>query len=147
MTITFESPLEELAYPIIEKIAIQYNLKFKYQCGVGTNSYQSDYDEDSFEDEYGFVPRVWEDAPIYEWDQYRVDFALQSKTMRLAIEIDGREFHDTMYYRVRDERRQKNIESYGWKVLRVPGYTLKNPEIMKQMIINILFKPQSLDGF
>jgi superfamily I DNA/RNA helicase/very-short-patch-repair endonuclease len=46
---------------------------------------------------------------------FRVDFALPER--RLAIEADGREWHDA----VRDRRRDEELAALGWEVLRFSG--------------------------
>ncbi len=63
--------------------------------------------------------------PQYEIDggRYRLDFALlDDGNMKIAIEADGHEFHErTKDQAERDKRRDRYLQSDGWKVLRFTG--------------------------
>lgn len=50
---------------------------------------------------------------------YRIDIAFPEKM--LAIECDGRQYHNTPEKIAKDKERQKFLESQGWKVMRYSG--------------------------
>lgn len=50
---------------------------------------------------------------------YRVDFGIPER--RLAIELDGFEFHSSREQMAKDKKRQRDIESEGWRVCRFSG--------------------------
>lgn len=56
--------------------------------------------------------------PEYPIGKYFVDFGNPIK--KVVIEADGKEYH-TKQYEIKDQVRQKEIESLGWKVIRVKG--------------------------
>jgi len=58
----------------------------------------------------GLRPRVQ-----YGIDRFRVDFAFPE--FRLAVEADGREWHD----RARDQRRDAHLQALGWQVVHLTG--------------------------
>ena len=57
--------------------------------------------------------------PQFIVDQYRLDFALLNE--KIAIEIDGHEFHKTREQRTNDAKRERYLQSKGWKVIRFTG--------------------------
>lgn len=68
----------------------------------------------------GLVPQY----PINR-GQYRLDFAVTyggvDGCVRIAIELDGFDSHHTTDQIAHDHRRQREIESLGWKVIRFGG--------------------------
>ncbi len=50
---------------------------------------------------------------------FRADFAIPSK--RIAIEIDGHEYHKTKEQRTNDAQRERAMQREGWKVIRFTG--------------------------
>lgn len=50
---------------------------------------------------------------------YRADFAIPSK--RIVIELDGHEYHKTKEQRTKDARRERDLQTAGWKVIRFTG--------------------------
>lgn len=50
---------------------------------------------------------------------FRLDFAIPEK--KIAIELDGHEFHKTKEQRTHDAERERKIQSYGWRVIRFTG--------------------------
>jgi very-short-patch-repair endonuclease len=50
---------------------------------------------------------------------YRADFAIPY--IKIAVEIDGQEFHSTKEQRTYDAQRQRDLEIEGWKVIRFTG--------------------------
>lgn len=52
---------------------------------------------------------------------YCLDFALLCKNGRIDIECDGREFHSGEPAHEKDRKRNNELASYGWSVLRFSG--------------------------
>jgi hypothetical protein len=51
-----------------------------------------------------------------------VDFGIYAKQMRLAVEVDGHEFHEkTKEQAARDKRRDRELQQEGWNVFRFTG--------------------------
>lgn len=50
---------------------------------------------------------------------YRADFAIVDR--KLAIEIDGHDYHKTKEQRTNDAKRQRALELAGWRVIRFTG--------------------------
>ena len=50
---------------------------------------------------------------------YRVDLAIPEK--RVAIELDGHQFHSTPQQRTRDAKRERFLQREGWQVIRFTG--------------------------
>jgi very-short-patch-repair endonuclease len=57
--------------------------------------------------------------PQHPVGKYRLDFAIPDK--RLAIELDGHEYHKTKYQRTHDAKRDRWLYGQGWHVLRFTG--------------------------
>lgn len=57
--------------------------------------------------------------PQFIVDHYRLDFAFPDE--KIAIEIDGHEFHKTREQRTNDAKRERYLQSKGWKVIRFTG--------------------------
>jgi very-short-patch-repair endonuclease len=57
--------------------------------------------------------------PQHPVGKYRLDFAIPDK--RIAIELDGHEYHKTKYQRTHDARRDRWLYGQGWHVLRFTG--------------------------
>ena len=57
--------------------------------------------------------------PQHNVGRYRLDFAIPNK--RIAIEIDGHEYHKTKYQRTHDAQRDRWLFGQGWNVLRFTG--------------------------
>lgn len=132
--IRFESEIERMVYPIINTLAIQHKLKFTYQKKLGyqsggltkedwcmANNKYYDHDESSWEN--------------YSWEceLYRVDFVLESEKIKLAIEIDGEDFHKN---KEKDEKKDSYLMRNGFKVLRFTGKDVfKSPYRIKEQIL------------
>ncbi len=55
-------------------------------------------------------------------DLYRLDFAILKGSLRVAVEVDGFEFHDaTPETAERDKARDRALVAAGWRVLRFSG--------------------------
>lgn len=63
----------------------------------------------------------------------RVDFAYPSS--RLAIEVDGAQFHTLSEAQERDRRRQDEIEALGWRVLR---FTARDLRHRREWVLRVL---------
>jgi very-short-patch-repair endonuclease len=57
--------------------------------------------------------------PQYEVDKYRLDFALPQQ--KVAIELDGHEYHKTKEQRTKDAQRERYLQKHGWQVIRFTG--------------------------
>ncbi len=57
--------------------------------------------------------------PQHPVGKYRLDFAIPDK--RVAIELDGHEYHKTKYQRTHDAQRDRWLYGQGWTVLRFTG--------------------------
>lgn len=51
--------------------------------------------------------------------RYRADFAIPSK--KIVIELDGHEYHKSKEQRTNDARRERDLQTAGWKVIRFTG--------------------------
>ena len=54
--------------------------------------------------------------PQHHIGKYRVDFADPSRM--IAIEVDGLAYHNGQESFIRDQQRQRDIQSAGWTVIR-----------------------------
>lgn len=57
--------------------------------------------------------------PQHPVGKYQLDFAIPGK--RIAIELDGHEYHKTKYQRTHDAKRDRWLFGQGWHVLRFTG--------------------------
>ena len=63
--------------------------------------------------------------PQYPVGNYFIDFA--DPVRKIGVEVDGRAWHKD---REKDDTRQKELESLGWKILRIRGFeTYKDDSI------------------
>ena len=142
--INFESPIEEIAYPLIKKIAYDYDLEFTYQekFGYKSGGYSS-FENYCFETEqdFGNFDPEWEDSS-WECELYRVDFTLKSTKLKIAIELDGEEFHQDKW---KDLKKDEYLESKGFHIIRASGSTVVN-EISQliKTIIDLIHKESNL---
>lgn len=74
---------------------------------------------------------------------YELDFALVGPTTRLNVEVDGSQHLDERGRQRRtDLLRDRNIESLGWRVLRIPDWQcLLEPETAVDIIADALSAP------
>lgn len=61
----------------------------------------------------GFMPQVWVGT------KYRLDFAHEGD--KIAIELDGYEYHSSKDQFTKDRQRQRELEQLGWRILRFSG--------------------------
>jgi very-short-patch-repair endonuclease len=52
-------------------------------------------------------------------DSYRIDLAIPNK--KVAIELDGHEFHKSREHRTYDAKRERYLQRQGWQVIRFTG--------------------------
>jgi very-short-patch-repair endonuclease len=70
---------------------------------------------------------VWHDIranglpmyPQFPVDGYFLDFA--DPVNKIAIEVDGKEFHSSKEHKEKDREREKNLMLRGWRVYRLQG--------------------------
>lgn len=100
----FESPAEAEIFPLFNSYAIKNHLTMEYQKKLGI----SDFSED------------WMD---YRIERYRVDYTFEGynekyNKIKLAVEIDGKEYHQNIF---REDRRDRWLIYYDYKVLHIPA--------------------------
>lgn len=57
----------------------------------------------------------------YQVKKYVLDFAYIDDIFKLAIEIDGHEYHKTKKQRTHDAKRARELTALGWDVIRFTG--------------------------
>lgn len=62
--------------------------------------------------------------PQVVFEPYRIDLAIPEK--KVAIEIDGHDFHKTRQQRTRDAKRDRFLQIHGWQVIRFTGSEVHN---------------------
>ena len=78
-------------------------------------------------DERDWIDHTWES------ELYRIDFVLKNKQKKLAIEIDGAEFHQ---YEEPEKIRDKELTGYGYEVIHFPAsYTINGIHKIKDVIL------------
>lgn len=65
------------------------------------------------------IEKLPELMPQHSIADYRTDFALVEK--KIAIEIDGHEYHKTRGQRTNDANRERDLQLMGWQVIRFTG--------------------------
>jgi len=95
--IEFESVLEELMYPEIKKIAEAFELNFTYQEAFCLTE-DCDWIAEKMEDGADYNDLLdWADqnevSTTYTYEKYRVDFTLIGHGIKIAIELDSKEWH------------------------------------------------------
>lgn len=60
-------------------------------------------------------------TPQVKTGRYRLDFALEAPTFKLAIEIDGYDYHSSKEQKAADYQRDRYLQSRGWRVVRFSG--------------------------
>jgi very-short-patch-repair endonuclease len=112
------SPEGELILPIFEGDEIISKLLTR------DPSVRHDFSPNIFESplERMFYELAFLDLHIYPQHpvgRYRLDFAIPDK--RIAIELDGHDYHKTKYQRTHDAKRDRWLYGQGWHVLRFTG--------------------------
>jgi very-short-patch-repair endonuclease len=62
------------------------------------------------------LPELHGLVPQHPVDQYRLDFAIPG--YRYGVEIDGLAYHNGQESFMRDRKRQRHLESLGWRITR-----------------------------
>jgi very-short-patch-repair endonuclease len=57
--------------------------------------------------------------PQFYVGSYRIDFAVMP--LKIAVEIDGHEYHSSVEQRTSDARRARHLQAKGWTVVRFTG--------------------------
>lgn len=57
--------------------------------------------------------------PQFYVGAYRIDFAVMPQ--KIAVEIDGHEYHSSVEQRTNDARRARHLQCKGWHVVRFTG--------------------------
>ena len=55
---------------------------------------------------------------LFDGRKYRIDYAVSGERLRIAVELDGFEFHGNRYAFSYDRLRQNDLHAAGWTVLR-----------------------------
>lgn len=55
---------------------------------------------------------------LFDGRKYRIDYAVTGERLRIAVELDGFEFHGNRYAFSYDRLRQNDLHAAGWTVLR-----------------------------
>lgn len=80
--------------------------------------------------------------PQYEWNGYRIDFAICSKNLDqpVFIECDGHDFHErTKEQAIRDRSKDRKIQEAGMAVLRFTGAEIyRDPGHCAYQVINFI---------
>lgn len=72
---------------------------------------------------------------------FKLDLALLN--VKLAIEIDGQEFHSSQFQRERDAARQREIEHQGWRLIRFTAREVERSPNLCAKIVQ-MFVPASV---
>ncbi len=70
---------------------------------------------------YFKLSELGEFTPQVRVGPHRLDFALRSNGLDLAIELDGQDYHSSPDQRTNDARRQRYLEQIGWRIIRFTG--------------------------
>jgi very-short-patch-repair endonuclease len=113
-----ESPDGELILPIFEGHEIisamllrNPDIRHEFSPGIFDSPLEQMFYELAFLDLH-----IYPQHPV---GKYRLDFAIPDK--RIAIELDGHEYHKTRYQRTHDAKRDRWLYGQGWHVLRFTG--------------------------
>lgn len=79
----------------------------------------------AWQSDHGFLIPIEYQYEV-EGGKYRFDFAIPDR--KVAIELDGYEWHSSREQFTKDRQRQREIEMLGWRVVRFSGReVVKNP--------------------
>jgi hypothetical protein len=132
-----ESPAERAIFGTLNTIAIQYKLDFDNQVEVGSQG--SDSNVCSTREEFCRSKGWYYDGNERDWNDYtweseiwRIDFVLNNNFIKLAIEIDGKEWHKDVEF---DSMRDKELHSYGYQTIHFPAsHTIRGIHIIRNSI-------------
>lgn len=78
----------------------------------------------------------------YDVDFFEIDIAFPE--IKLAVEIDGWDYHNTSSQRLKDKNRQAYLEAKGWKFERFDGWFIKrHTDVMAAKILLRYFEDQT----
>lgn len=62
-------------------------------------------------------------TPQVQEGPYRIDFVLvpNNRLLKVAVELDGQEYHKTKEQRAHDYKRERYLQHRGWKIIRFTG--------------------------
>lgn len=60
-------------------------------------------------------------TPQVNVERYRIDFALIGNDFKVAIELDGHDYHCRQEQMTNDYKRQRRLQLKGWHVIRFTG--------------------------
>jgi very-short-patch-repair endonuclease len=73
-------------------------------------------------------------------NRYRLDFAIPEK--KIAIEVDGHEFHSTKEQRAKDAARDRDLQFDGWRIFRFTSDEIYlDPKLMGGELLRICELP------
>ena len=76
-------------------------------------------------------------VPQFELGSYRLDFAWPDQ--RIAVEVDGHDYHKTKEQRGRDAKRDRDLLKMGWTTLRYTGSEIyADPDAVAKDIMSIV---------
>ena len=108
LTIEFEQEI---------KAILQVESEFSDDLRIpGLRKCESPIERQFFIAAYERIPAL---TPQVTVGPYRVDFAIVDR--RIAVEVDGHEFHHTREQRTADAQRQRWLSSEGWHLVRFTG--------------------------
>ena len=77
----------------------------------------------------------------YQVENYILDFAFRLHDFKLAIELDGHDFHKTKEQRTNDAKRARRLSELGWDVIRFTGSEIfKDANRCVMEVKNIIYK-------
>lgn len=81
----------------------------------------------------------WHDNS-WDCELYRIDFTLESSKMKIAIELDGEQFHKN---KTKDQQKDDYLKSRDYTVLRFNGKdVVKNIYKIRDNIINLIIQKE-----
>ncbi len=85
---------------------------------------------------YFELSKLGELIPQLEVYGYRLDFALIRSGVKIAIELDGHDYHKTKKQRQADYQRERTLQLQGWHIIRFTGSDIyrDTQECIKQVI-------------
>jgi very-short-patch-repair endonuclease len=142
----FESTIEREMGKILDSLGIQYKTQVELGWQSVGNSCLSRFHCEWKEQEDEEIHCSRDDDHECRWYRdpwcklYRLDFAIELETGRIAIECDGFEFHKrTMQQIQQDARRDKWLTDNGWTVRHFSGTYIKRfPNKVKRDIQDLL---------
>ena len=143
----FDSPAEKAIFPMLNTIAIRKDLYLEYQFefgfqGGGYESKKQYCEENGIY--YNGKEDGWEDSS-WESEEYRADYAFEKDNVKIAVEVDGKEFHKN---KDKDKERDQYLNRQGFTVLHFEAkMALRNDLMIKEHIEQIIELQQQSDFY